>query len=69
MDVVIEVAPAVANAVVVEVVVTTTDSIPVHQTHSLIQRVVSIARPTLGSHSLSAVAPDHYFKEDVANAA
>lgn len=30
----------------------------IHQALSLVERVASIARPSLGSHSLSAVAPD-----------
>lgn len=65
MDVLIEAAPAVAKVQMIEPVVTTTRNI-YFQTLSLTEAVVSIARPSLGSHSLSAVAPDANLRKELA---
>jgi hypothetical protein len=57
MNVTIEAAPLAAEATMVEAVVTVLVNI-IFKALSQIERVASIARPSLGSHSLSAVAPD-----------
>lgn len=49
------------QAVVIAVVLTI-----VHQVIALVERVASIARPSLGSHSLSAVAPDNNLRKELA---
>lgn len=40
-----------------------------HQAISLIERVASFSCPSISGHSLSAVAPDYYFKGGTAEAA
>lgn len=57
-----------AHAEVVTAVVKTVVVIA-HQALSLVERAASFSCPSMGSHSISAVAPDHNFKEELANAA
>lgn len=60
MDVLIEASPMEASVEMVEPVVSVTVT-PILFVLSPTPRLVSITPPTLGSHSISAVAPDAYF--------
>lgn len=65
MSVTIEAAPMAANVEMVKAVITVLVAI-VYKALSLLERVASIACPSLGSHSLSAVAPDNYLGKEQA---
>lgn len=67
MDVRIEAAPMAADAKITTPVVQVVAS--VLQTILALGQVVSFSRPSIGGCSLSAVSPDHNFKEELANAA
>lgn len=62
MEMTIEAAPMAAEAQMVEAVITVIITI-VQKAIALVTRVASIACPSLGSHSLSAVAPDTHFND------
>ena len=66
MDVRIEAAPMAAEAQLIAATVIAVVVATVNYVTSLVRRVASFSCPTLGSHSLSAVAPDYYFKEGLA---
>jgi hypothetical protein len=70
MDVRIEAAPMTAEATVVTPTLEVFEMASVNLKALSTQRVASFSCPTLGSHSISAVAPDKTFiKEDLAHAA
>lgn len=70
MDVKIEAAPMVAEAEIVEPVVTTTEVVNAPDIQAnCTPAVASSSCPSMGSHSISAVAPDTYFRKELANAA
>ena len=60
MDMRYEAAPMAAEVEVVQAVVTTVVTI-IRKVIMALSQVASFSCPTLGSHSLSAVAPDNYF--------
>lgn len=62
MSMTIEAAPMAAEVEMVDAVIAVVITI-IHKALSLIERVASIACPSLGSHSLSAVAPNSNFNE------
>lgn len=69
MDVRVEATPFVADVVMVKVsVIVFLNPRTTMSLLSLVERVASLACPTMGSHSLSAVAPDTIFRRGLASA-
>lgn len=69
MDVKIEAAPMAAEATVIAPTVIAQKVVTVPQVISLVKRVASSSCPSMGSHSISAVAPDTNFTGGLAKAA
>lgn len=69
MDMRIEAAAMVAEAEMSQRVVVKTVNVERELTFSAPSAVVSFSCPSISGHSISAVAPDHIFKEELAKAA